>query len=99
MNILLVCAEPGIALQVVYCLNGAGIRPHVAGAPTAEHLGRSRYVASFTLIDLPAIDAVDLEPFRRTVERIAAAMHADMVLPGDEHTTRLLVRLNGKLGV
>lgn len=85
MNILLLRAEPGIALQVVYRLNGAGVRPHLAGASKAEHLSRSRYVASYTPLDLPAIDAANLESFRQTVERIAGATGADM-LPGDEHT-------------
>jgi biotin carboxylase len=83
----------------VYCAKATGVRIHLAGPPLAAHLSRSRYIASFTSIDLPAIDVADLEPFRLTIERLAAAAEANMVLPGDEHTTWLLVRLRGKLGV
>ena len=95
-DLLLLAEQPGIALQVLYSMAAVGARIHVIGGPRAKHLRLSRLVASFTLVDLPPEDG-DLDELRATLEAVAYRTGASMILPGDEYSTRVVVRLAPEL--
>jgi predicted ATP-grasp superfamily ATP-dependent carboligase len=92
MNVLLLSNGPGISLQVLYCLRAMGVRPHVFGSKNARILRSSRFVASFTENELAEDDAC-----ANALARVIAALGIDLVVPGDEHTTRILVRIASRL--
>ncbi|CAH2598842.1 ATP-grasp domain-containing protein [Rhodovastum atsumiense] len=90
-DVLMVAEQSGIALKVLHCCIGAGLRVHILGGPQAAHLRHSRYTASFTLTDIPSNGP--FESFAAAVEDAVQCTGASVVLPGDYWSTRALIRV------
>jgi biotin carboxylase len=95
MKVLLLAHEPGIALQVLICLQAAGAQVHVLGGARARHLRLSRACAGFYRTTFTPDR--ELHAQARLIDVCARHIQADIVVPGDALTTHLLANVAAQL--
>lgn len=92
---ILLCTQPGISLQVLYCLAKLGVATHIVASQRAWHLRLSRYAASFSYDELDLSES-GLASLREKIERIKDRHRIDIIIPGDAHATRVLIKLTAE---
>lgn len=94
--LLLAYSRGGIAIQVLYCLAELGATVFICGSSQAKVAASSRYCRKYVSVPLrdPAITDDDLAAAINDACRENAI---DVVLPGDDGSTRTLVRLAARI--
>ncbi len=90
-SVLLLADEPGIALQVLFCLEELGAITHVLASPRAQHLRWARGTASIQALDVS--EPEDLAATAAAIDRRAWEVCADLVVPTGIASTRTLIDL------
>ena len=95
-NILLVASLFSLPYRVLRTAAACGVNVHVLGGPRASGLRFSRHCASFNAAGSDPASA-DIEELAEDINAVIAKREIDVVLAGDQPTTRQLILLKRAL--
>ena len=96
LRILLLVAEPGIALHTLFCAEAMGAAVHVAATARGTHLRWARACRSFSIVDIDD-SREDIGSRARALDTLARDCGADIIVPGDLPSTRHLIEVKALL--